>query len=139
MIELLYLKAIFVHQSNGQVLNLKADSLRNFMSHDVNYTYVDTYSNTCLNKLETCTSGISLVINVTVRNQIMNDKLDLSDDYGRIVLVSSGGDSPYNFGGFYLIQYSVRGENYLEFGIGLFKEEFKIQVLYSFYYINRLI
>lgn len=101
----------------GQILSI-TDQTGKLTSRDATYSYVDTLTNDCLHKIDTCDNGEILIFNVTVdyRTAATSDKSDTSSAFGRTVLYSSGGDSCYTPGGVYLHQYAVRGDNYVELG-----------------------
>ncbi len=61
-----------------------------------------------------------------------SDKNDYSPNYGRTVLISSGGESPYATAGFYLHQVSVRGDNFLEFGLSIYGDIYKAKVIFHY-------
>lgn len=108
---------------------LNSKDLTSLVTSDETYSYVDTYINTCLNKFDTCSQGVTLVMNVTVVEDAgMNSKDETGYSYGRVAIISSGGDSPYTWGGFYLHQLTARGDFYLEFGLSLFGDLYTTQV-----------
>jgi hypothetical protein len=72
---------------------------------------MDNYFSKCLDLITNCSSGIGIAINITLM-----DPPDSQSNY-KNVLLSSGGDSPYSIGGFYLHQYNANGDKYLEFGV----------------------
>jgi hypothetical protein len=114
----------------AQVLDLQQQTnlMSSLTTYDDSFVYVDSYMNPCLNKLETCANGITLVVNVTVVNSNAYARNEYGHSAGRQVLLTSGGDNSYAYGGFYLHQISARGENYLEFGLGLYENIYKSQV-----------
>jgi hypothetical protein len=60
------------------------------------------------------------VFNLSLANQaatVASTNFDTSYGNGRTVLASSGGDSPFSNGGFYLHQVNVRNDRYLEVGV----------------------
>ncbi len=71
---------------------------------------LDSYADACLYKFEKCENGFSLLLNISF--------VSLNHD-GTNLLISSGGDSSYTSGGFYLHQIKSSTENYLEFGLGI--------------------
>lgn len=98
-----------VGQFNGQTtLNIREQDKMAII--DANYSYVDTFINDCLHKIDLCESGQIVVFNVSVSYT--------SSSHNRVVLYTSGGDSPYTPGGVYLHQIAIRGDFYLELGIG---------------------
>ena len=76
------------------------------------FATLDTYLNTCLNKMETCSDGFTIIFDIRL-------VYPSRDQAGRssLVLATSGGHSPYSPAGFHLTQTNSRGENYLEFGL----------------------
>ena len=112
---------------------LMTDLTRNSSSSavilDPSYNYFDTYNNTCLSKNEACASGFTIVFNLTLSNVSSFNPYDFGYYNGRVVLASSGGDSPYSTAGFYLHQVNVRGDSYLEFGIALYNQIFTTKVI----------
>jgi hypothetical protein len=70
---------------------------------------LDLSINDCLYNISLCDAGVTLIFNVTL--------VFTNDD--RTVLFSTGGDSTYSPGGFYLHQVNTRGDKYLEFGYAL--------------------
>jgi hypothetical protein len=72
---------------------------------------MDNYFSKCLDLITNCTNGIGVVLNVTLAD--FPDNTDIN----KVVLLSSGGDSPYTPGGFFLHQYNTNGDKYLEFGV----------------------
>lgn len=73
------------------------------------YFRLDSYADVCLNKFEKCENGFTLLLNISF-SYMNQDGINL--------LISSGGDSSYTAGGFYLQQITSSSENYLEFGLG---------------------
>lgn len=109
---------ILLHEADSQVVNLKTD----FGQHEINgpdskFTFIDSYFNNCISKIDYCSNGMVGSFNLTLLFTNMNEKTDAGYNYGRLVLFSSGGDSPYSRGGIYLHQINVRGEEYLQFGL----------------------
>ena len=72
---------------------------------------MDNYFSKCLDLITNCTNGFGVAVNLTVAD--FPDNTDIN----KVVLLSSGGDSPYSIGGFYLHQYNINGDRYLEFGM----------------------
>ena len=64
---------------------------------------MDNYFSKCLDLITNCTNGIGVVLNVTLAD--FPDNTDIN----KVVLLSSGGDSPYTPGGFFLHQYNTNG------------------------------
>ncbi len=88
------------------------------LTKDSTFFYLDTYINNCLSQIDTCEKGFSIVFNLSIVFKNVSNLLDLSlSNAGRTVLASSGGDSYYYSGGFYLHQVNIRGDNYLELGV----------------------
>lgn len=114
------------------MVSLESDFSRYLEFEDSNYSYTDSYFNPCLNKIETC-NGFSLVFNLSLVYQDMDDKTDMGYNYGRIVLFSTGGDSSYATGGIYLHQVNVRGENYLELALTLYKDIYLSKVRLKYF------
>jgi hypothetical protein len=109
-------------------LNLQSNSSGPLLTKIDQYYKLDSYLNLCLNKLETCDNGLTLMFDVVLAYQNF-DKIDYSPNYGRTVLISSGGESPYSTAGFYLHQVSVRGDNFLEFGLSIYGDTYKTKVI----------
>jgi hypothetical protein len=115
--------------TGADVLDLQqSNALSSLTTFDNSYAYVDSYSNPCLNRLETCANGITLVVNITVTSSASYAPTDYGFTAGRTVLLSSGGDSAHMPGGFYLHQVNARREQYLEFGLSLNENIYKSQV-----------
>ncbi len=90
------------------MIDLKSNS-SGLLSVRESFFRLDSYVDVCLNKFERCDNGFTVLFNVSL-SFLLQD--------GLVVLASSGGDSPYTLGGFYLHQIKKYGENYIEFGIG---------------------
>ncbi|RNA02528.1 hypothetical protein BpHYR1_023185 [Brachionus plicatilis] len=109
---------ILLHEAESVVVNLKTDFSQNMINgQNSKFTYIDSYFNNCLSKIDYCSNGLFGSFNLTILYPTMNGKRDAGYNYGRLVLFSSGGESPYSRGGIYLHQISVRGEEYLQFGL----------------------
>lgn len=80
---------------------------------------LDSYADVCLNKFEKCENGFTLLLKISFA--YMNHD-------GTHLLISSGGDSSYTTGGFYLQQIKSASENYLEFGLGTQTRLYKSKV-----------
>lgn len=96
-----------------------------FLTKDVNYFYYDSYINNCLGHIESCQNGFTVVFNLSLANDeaaAASKYLDTSYSNGRTVLASSGGDSAFSNGGFYLHQVNVRKDRYLEVGVSIRKD-----------------
>ena len=109
---------------------LRSTALGSLTTYDEKFAYIDTYLNPCLNKLAACANGFILVVNVTLVSQNVVDKNEYGYGYsfGRLSILTSGGDSPYSHGGFYLHQVSSRGDNYIEFGLSLYENLYTTNV-----------
>lgn len=124
----------------GQTVLSITDQTGKLTSRDTTYSYLDTLVNDCLRKIDTCDNGEIFVFNLTVSYQnIIDETSDTSSNYGRTVLFSSGGDSPYTPGGVFLHQFAIRGENYIELGITYQSQIYSIKVCllslnFEFYY-----
>ena len=106
---LLFVATIIKFESvNGKQFNLRLNSTTQIITKDTQYYYIDNYFSKCLDVITNCTNGIGLAVNVTLGEFSENNK---------IVLLSSGGDSSYNVGGFYLHQCNINGDKYLEYGV----------------------
>lgn len=119
----------FYVNCQDDLVDLKKDVASLTKTPNGNYYLYDSYPNTCLNKFQTCDIGITVVFNLTVVYTPMYSKTDYDTNYGRTVLVSSGGDSNFMVGGFYLHQLSPRGDNHLEFGITAYNDLYKSKVI----------
>jgi hypothetical protein len=111
-------------------LNLQSNSSGPLLTKIDQYYRLDSYLNLCLNKLETCDNGLTLMLDVVLTYQ-SSDKTDYSPNFGRTILLSSGGESPYSTAGFYLHQVSVRGDNFLEFGLSIYGDSYKTKVIFE--------
>lgn len=112
------------------MLDLRLNSTSQPLTKDANYFYLDTYINSCLARLDSCVNGFTLALNISVAYQQSSTTasvMDSSFSNGRVVLLSSGGDSSFS-NGFYLHQVNVRGENYLEFGVSVRNQLFSAKV-----------
>lgn len=107
------------------MISLQSNS-SGLLTKQSDYIKLNSYINSCLNKFESCENGVTIVFNVTVNYN------EGSKNSGKTVLASSGGDSPYAIGGFYLHQFSAYNDNYLEFGISLMENLFVTQVGFFF-------
>lgn len=93
---------------------------------DQSYGLVDMYLNDCLYKINLCENGTTIVFNLSLNfNRMVGNS-------GKTVLFSSGGDSPYSHGGFYLHQINKRGEKYVEFGYALYANLYSTKVIAHF-------
>ncbi len=111
--------AINLQSNVTELIRSSDDSLYTEIGNDGNYATLDTYGNTCLNKLETCSDGFTFIFDL---------RIVYSSSQGSVLLASTGGHSPYATSGIYLTQTSARGENYLEFGVCLNEILYKAQV-----------
>lgn len=109
---------ILLHDAESRMVNLQTDFNQHMINGlDPRFTFIDSYFNNCLSKIDYCFNGMAGSFNLTVLYSQMNEKYDASYNYGRLVLFSSGAESPYSRGGIYLHQINVRGEEYLQLGI----------------------
>jgi len=119
IIGLILLKSIQIE--SALTLELRQNTTAAPLTKDASYYYLDTYINTCLGRIDSCSNGFTVVFNLSLAfNQAAKASLnsfDTSYTNGRIVLASSGGDSPFSNGGFYLHQINVRNDKYLEVGV----------------------
>ena len=102
------------------MLDLKSNSSGFLSVKGLNFR-LDSYGDVCLNKFEKCENGFTLIFNINL--------VYLNQD-GVKLIASSGGDSAYTLGGFYLHQVRSLGENYLEFGVGTQTKLFASKVRY---------
>ncbi|CAF0709342.1 unnamed protein product [Brachionus calyciflorus] len=116
----LYLTLLFLlKEAQSQIIDL-VNGYDQFIvgGPDPHFTYFDSYFNNCISKIDYCSKGITGAFILTI---LYSDNFEgISDagyDYGRIVLYSTGAESPYSRGGVYLHQINVRGDNFLEFGL----------------------
>lgn len=113
---------------HSKMINLQSDFDTFLAYQDDKYTYKDSYFDTCLNKISVCRNGTTWVFNLNLLYPVKNDKTNTGYNYGRTVLFSSGGDSPYTTGGHYLHQINARGEDYIEFGLSVQNTIFQSKV-----------
>lgn len=113
------------------MLDLKLNSSTQVLTKDANYYYLDTYINNCLARIDSCTNGftLSFYLNASQPQSKSTDLLDTSYGNGRVTLASSGGDSPYSFGGFYLHRVSIRDEKFIEFGVSFREKLYSSRVI----------
>jgi hypothetical protein len=129
-LSIIIFQVIFVWDGiDGRAINLKLNSsqLNQFLTKDTTYYYMDSYTSPCLDSTARCEAGFGLMVNLTLvdfPSAIANPN-EFND---RAVLVSSGGDSPYSIGGFYLHQISMYGEKYLEFGVSIRLQLYVVKV-----------
>lgn len=118
---------------SAPTLDLRLNSTSQPLSRDANYFYLDTYINSCLAKVDACVNGFTVAFNLNLVYQASSatNQMDSSFNNGRVVLVSSGGESTFSNGGFYLHQVNIRGENYLEFGVSTRSQLFATKVNYK--------
>lgn len=110
-------------------LDLKLNSTAQLLTKDTDYLYLDTYINNCLARVDSCQNGFTVAFNLNVLYQTTKtSSQDSNFNNGRVVLASSGGDSPFSNGGFYLHQVNIRGENYLELGVSLRNQLYSTKV-----------
>jgi hypothetical protein len=105
-------------ESDARAINLKLNSsqLNQYLIKDNAYYYMDSYTSPCLDSTLRCEAGFGLMVNLTLVEPA--GSISSPNTYNdKIVLISSGGDSAYSAGGFYLHQYMTYGEKYLEFGV----------------------
>ena len=115
---------IWLIEAKYYQLNKQDPTNNKYFSNDSSYAYVDTYVSTCMDKLMSCSSG-GLAINITV----------YESDEPLVVLISSGGDSPYSPSGLYLHQYNVNGYKYMEFGITVYDLVYSVKVGYIHFFL----
>jgi hypothetical protein len=109
-------------------INLQSNTSGPLLTKTDQYYKLDSYLNLCLSKLETCDNGVTLIFDLKLLYPNIANQTEYISSYGRTVLASSGGDSPYSTAGFYLHQFSVRGDNYLEFGLSSYNDIYKTKV-----------
>ena len=101
-----------------------------YLTRDDSYYYLDTYINDCLSQIGYCENGFTLVFNLSMLMSAQAKALTSADQYdssyfnGRRVVASSGGESSFTAGGFYLHEVNVRGDNYYELGVRAFEKLF---------------
>ena len=101
-----------------EMIDLKSNT-SGLLSVKGSFFRLDSYVDSCLNKFERCDNGFTVLFNIS---------LTFPTEDGMTVLASSGGDSSYTFGGFYLHQIRNYGENYLEFGVSTQTRLFQTKV-----------
>ena len=112
---------------------LANDTKKHTLTKDSFFYYMDSYINDCLSDIELCSSGFTLVFNISLTNiDEPKEKFDSSYLNGRKVLASTGGDSRFTPGGFYMHQVNVRSDNYLEIGVRTFDRLFATNVKFYF-------
>lgn len=96
---------------------------------DTSFFYFDSYINDCLSDMEQCRSGFTLVFNLSLAEyDEPKERYDSSYFNGRKVLASTGGDSQFTPGGFYMHHVNVRADSYLEIGVRTFDRLFATNV-----------
>ena len=124
---------MFKSVESAVMLDLKLNSSTQVLTKDANYYYLDTYINNCLARIDSCQNGFTLSFYLNASQQQANnvDAMDTSFSNGRVTLASSGGDSPYSFGGFYLHRVNVRDEKFLEFGVSVREQLYSTRVSHN--------
>lgn len=100
-----------------------------YLTRDGSFYYMDTYINDCLSQIEYCENGFTLVFNLSMvwsdqAKATSTHEYDSSYFNGRRVVASSGGESSFTAGGFYLHEVNVRGDHYYELGVRAFDRLF---------------
>ena len=112
-------------------MNLLANSTTLLLTRDATYNYIDSYYDSCLSQIDSCDTGFTLSLNLSIIYQIVQNSLDSGYYLGRTVLLSSGGDLAYTTSGFYVHQVNVRGENYIEVGVKSFGKLIRTLINYE--------